>query len=577
MWLTTKNITFEPNMVKATLIDIVKQQNHTEKYAVDEIAAQKGIRLLRPPPYHCELNPIELVWAQALDHISERGTSNLVEFKAKKTQACAFTAKPPPFLPLPSLQGTTLPLQSNIFMLGMEVCSDLNPKKYIETVIKTASRILGVLNKVRRFFTPDQLCLLYKTQVRSCVEYCSQLWDGSAKYLLDALDRLQRRAIRIIGDEEKCNIDGCQFVAHPKVVTKHIQMQHASGLYKKISNLNNPEDIQKWREERKRKYPTKNNIEKKAAECKEKVERGEKMGLKHNKNNRTFNSAGKRKSVFNEDNLQKRQKLNSKNSTFKKQVKKILLPKKIENIIPSANNFRTLRPFAGIQDIVMEFTTEENGEEIHTNVDIEDDDDISNIQGEVDKTGPKVCSALSALMFDYDSPEEEFDEVKSRTHTVSEEPPNKNSIISKFDLACNMVQCTTTKASNQDKKLTDCIVSNEKPPVEITVVETNYSDINHQESGDEGPEEIKVFKTVDLEINNDENKMAINNNKAAKRVSSMVRQFARCCAIRIQFCPATLVMSSDHLAGCLPTFLRPVLGRHSTIARLHLSSVLRAT
>ncbi|RVE40529.1 hypothetical protein evm_014822 [Chilo suppressalis] len=68
-WLTTKNITFEPNMVKATLIDIVKQQNHTEKYAVDEIA-EKGIRLLRPPPYHCELNPIELVWAQVKGHVA---------------------------------------------------------------------------------------------------------------------------------------------------------------------------------------------------------------------------------------------------------------------------------------------------------------------------------------------------------------------------------------------------------------------------------------------------------------------------------------------------------------------------
>ncbi|CAH0397242.1 unnamed protein product [Chilo suppressalis] len=112
---------------------------------------------------------------RALDHISEWGTRNLVEFNAKKTQACAFTAKTSPFLPLPSLQGTTLALQSNITMLGMEV---------------------------RRFFTPDQLCLLYKTQVRSCVEYCSHLWDGSAKYLLDALDRLQRRAARIIGDEE---------------------------------------------------------------------------------------------------------------------------------------------------------------------------------------------------------------------------------------------------------------------------------------------------------------------------------------------------------------------------------------
>lgn len=73
-------------------------------------------------------------------------------------------------------------------------------------------------------------------------------------------------------------------MAHPKVVTKHIQMQHASGLYKKIAKLNDPEEIRKWREERKKKYPTRTNLEKKEAEYKEKVERGEKMGLKPSRN-----------------------------------------------------------------------------------------------------------------------------------------------------------------------------------------------------------------------------------------------------------------------------------------------------
>ncbi|RVE51317.1 hypothetical protein evm_003997 [Chilo suppressalis] len=135
---------------------------------------------------------------QALDHISEWGTKNLVEFNAKKTQVCAFTAKTSPFLSCPSLQGTTLELESSITMLGMEIRCDLNPKNYIESVIKTTSHKLGILNKVRHFFTLVQLCLLYKMQVQSCVEYCSQLWDFSAKYLLDALDRLQLPAIRVM-------------------------------------------------------------------------------------------------------------------------------------------------------------------------------------------------------------------------------------------------------------------------------------------------------------------------------------------------------------------------------------------
>lgn len=90
---------------------------------------------------------------------------------------------------------------------------------------------------------------------------------------------------------QKCNIDGCQFIAHPKVITKHIQMQHSTGLYKKIANLKNPEEIEKWREERRKRYPTKSNIDKKAAELKEKTDRGEKMGLERQWNHRNKQSS----------------------------------------------------------------------------------------------------------------------------------------------------------------------------------------------------------------------------------------------------------------------------------------------
>lgn len=71
---------------------------------------------------------------------------------------------------------------------------------------------------------------------------------------------------------------------------KHIQMQHSSGLFSKIAKLNNPEEIIKWREERKKKYPTKVNIEKKFAEVKEKISRGEKMCLNRERNTHRDNS-----------------------------------------------------------------------------------------------------------------------------------------------------------------------------------------------------------------------------------------------------------------------------------------------
>jgi hypothetical protein len=55
-----------------------------------------------------------------------------------------------------------------------------------------------------------------------------------------------------ISEHISCGINGCPFVAHPKIVERHIQMQHETGLADQIMRLNTPEEIQKWREERKK-------------------------------------------------------------------------------------------------------------------------------------------------------------------------------------------------------------------------------------------------------------------------------------------------------------------------------------
>ncbi|KAJ8682781.1 hypothetical protein QAD02_018573 [Eretmocerus hayati] len=78
-----------------------------------------------------------------------------------------------------------------------------------------------------------------------------------------------------IQEHEVCNVDGCTFTAHPKIVEKHISMQHYTGLYQRMKNCMNEEDIEKWIAERKRRYPTAANISRQEAAQQEKVERGE--------------------------------------------------------------------------------------------------------------------------------------------------------------------------------------------------------------------------------------------------------------------------------------------------------------
>lgn len=70
-WLRTKCITFDDGMLKVELMKIVKgNRDEYDRYVVDELAAVYGVTVLRLPPYHCELNPIELVWAQVKGYVA---------------------------------------------------------------------------------------------------------------------------------------------------------------------------------------------------------------------------------------------------------------------------------------------------------------------------------------------------------------------------------------------------------------------------------------------------------------------------------------------------------------------------
>ncbi|XP_039278549.1 nuclear fragile X mental retardation-interacting protein 1 [Nilaparvata lugens] len=83
-----------------------------------------------------------------------------------------------------------------------------------------------------------------------------------------------------------CGVDGCQLTADQKVIDNHYNLQHKTGLFKRLAL--EPADVQKWIEERKRRFPTKKNVQ----ENKERLEEMEKRGERLHKENGRF---GKRK------------------------------------------------------------------------------------------------------------------------------------------------------------------------------------------------------------------------------------------------------------------------------------------
>ncbi|CAB0032989.1 unnamed protein product [Trichogramma brassicae] len=55
-----------------------------------------------------------------------------------------------------------------------------------------------------------------------------------------------------LSEHQTCGIDGCDFRAHPKLVEKHISMQHATGLYQRMKSIIVDKDVEKWIAERKK-------------------------------------------------------------------------------------------------------------------------------------------------------------------------------------------------------------------------------------------------------------------------------------------------------------------------------------
>lgn len=72
MWLLENNIPFDESLRKPSLLMLVKKHKPEPVYYIDELLGEHGHTVVRLPPYHCDLNPIELVWAIVKKRIAQK-------------------------------------------------------------------------------------------------------------------------------------------------------------------------------------------------------------------------------------------------------------------------------------------------------------------------------------------------------------------------------------------------------------------------------------------------------------------------------------------------------------------------
>ncbi|KAE9543577.1 hypothetical protein AGLY_002377 [Aphis glycines] len=75
-WLTEKYIEFNPFETIPELHQKIKALiPRGKQYLLDQIALENGHEVIRLPPYHCQYNPIELIWAQVKSQVAKKNNT----------------------------------------------------------------------------------------------------------------------------------------------------------------------------------------------------------------------------------------------------------------------------------------------------------------------------------------------------------------------------------------------------------------------------------------------------------------------------------------------------------------------
>ena len=70
--------------------------------------------------------------------------------------------------------------------------------KHIENILTSASKIIGIMRKLKYSFSRQALNQIYMSYVLPILEYSSIVWDNCTVYEAEALEKLQNEAARIV-------------------------------------------------------------------------------------------------------------------------------------------------------------------------------------------------------------------------------------------------------------------------------------------------------------------------------------------------------------------------------------------
>ena len=101
-WLERRGVAVPDGLLKVQLMKLVAEHTTTAgtSYVIDRMVLQHGHKIVQLPPYHCQYNAIEVIWAQLKGYVSKRNTFQNATLKppiheaiARKLERCHTTRR----------------------------------------------------------------------------------------------------------------------------------------------------------------------------------------------------------------------------------------------------------------------------------------------------------------------------------------------------------------------------------------------------------------------------------------------------------------------------------------------------
>ncbi|MEL7309789.1 MAG: hypothetical protein AAGK05_19385, partial [Pseudomonadota bacterium] len=98
----------------------------------------------------------------------------------------------------PNNLGLAVPIVKETKVLGVTINDNLTWNTHVSKMISKCNQQFFVMRKLKRFILPSELQVIYEGCIRSCLDYACPSFVALPKTLEDRVERVQRRAFRII-------------------------------------------------------------------------------------------------------------------------------------------------------------------------------------------------------------------------------------------------------------------------------------------------------------------------------------------------------------------------------------------